>query len=82
MMGPKLDCSEPHHRNAEMLGENRVEFGDSARPGVQVIAGDAIDHRVVLKLFWEGFILPDAVIRGNRAGQSSCTGPTQLVHAA
>jgi hypothetical protein len=46
VVGAKLDCSEADDRNPEMFGKNRVEFGDSAGPGVEMIAGYTVNHSV------------------------------------
>ena len=78
-MTPQLDRPEPDHRNAEIFGENRVEFGDSARPGIEVVTGDAVDHRVG-KLVGERSILPDRDTRRNTAIPSSGSGQKPYGH--
>ena len=36
--------TDPHHRKIQATRENRVELGDSAGPGVEVISGDTVDQ--------------------------------------
>ena len=47
-MAAELHGPDADDRDVEMLGEDRVEFGDAARPRVQVIAGDTVDHSLVV----------------------------------
>jgi hypothetical protein len=73
----ELDRSQADDRNPKVFGENRVEFGDSARPRVQVVAGNTVNHRCVSKLFGKAFILPDQDIRRNTADLLSDTDQTR-----
>jgi hypothetical protein len=49
-MTAELDGTKADNWNVEVFGQNRVEFRDSTRPGIEVVTGDAIDHRVCWKL--------------------------------